>query len=304
MESTANVSGYAFGADNPIYFIDPLGLRNKHGQKPPKKERWVIRNGAYGPQYYCTNCGDDEGGGDSWGGTSGGGSYSEGEWFAFVDQMGGYDDGFFGNGGGAFGTNGSDNFHSSGNGEQGRKNSGSLINYQPGDGITPQNIKKIKVGITSGETITLTFELGANATRGLVTVSTKNGLIKISSTAAQYANLAKAFGAAANVATGFEMLNNITEYNNGEIGGGRLAYRLTGESSSLLSTILTDAIIGSEAGPWGTVIGIAIGVATPLGEIFYDRVLVPAADKTKDWLHEFIINPIAHFESSLENWHP
>jgi len=31
---------------------------------------------------------------------------------------------------------------------------------------------------------------------------------------------------------------------------------------------------------------------------------VSAADKTKDWLHEFIINPIAHFESSLENWHP
>jgi len=46
------------------------------------------------------------------------------------------------------------------------------------------------------------------------------------------------------------------------------------------------------------------GLATPLGEIFYDKVLVPAADKTDNWLHEFIIDPIAHFESSLENWHP
>jgi hypothetical protein len=76
--------------------------------------------------------------------------------------------------------------------------------------------------------------------------------------------------------------------------------RLTDESASLFS----DAIISSEAGPWGTVVGIAVGVANPLGEIFYDKVLVPAADKTRDWMHEFIIDPIASFESSLENWHP
>ncbi len=82
------------------------------------------------------------------------------------------------------------------------------------------------------------FQLAANQTKGLVTITTKNGLIRISATAAQYASLAKVFATLGQSASAFEMLNNINAYNNHEIGAGRLAYRLTGETASLLSDML------------------------------------------------------------------
>jgi hypothetical protein len=101
------------------------------------------------------------------------------------------------------------------------------------------------------------------------------------------------------------IINNISEYNKGEIGAGRLTYRLTGETASFFSGILTDALIGSEAGPWGTVAGVVIGVATPGGEMLYDKAIVPAASWTSDWFHEYIVEPISNLESALKSgWLP
>jgi hypothetical protein len=157
----------------------------------------------------------------------------------------------------------------------------------------------------SGETVSLNFEIAEKATTGITTITTKNGVIKIVATAEQYGNLAKMFGAIGRVSTGFEMIENVQKYQNGEISGSRFTYRLTGETVSLLSDVLADAAIGSEAGPWGTVAGIVIGVATPAGEVLYDKAIVPATNRTSDWVHKYFIDPIAHIEASLKNgWLP
>jgi hypothetical protein len=74
MESTANVSGYAFGADNPVFFNDPLGLRNKHQQQGPSNNAdyssfWdgmmeVLLNDRFSVNHWTPGGGfDDEGGG-------------------------------------------------------------------------------------------------------------------------------------------------------------------------------------------------------------------------------------------------
>ena len=47
--------------------------------------------------------------------------------------------------------------------------------------------------------------------------------------------------------------------------------------------------------PYGTVIGLVIGVSEPIGEIIYDNV--------SDWIHNNVIYPIANLETSLGHLH-
>jgi hypothetical protein len=181
-------------------------------------------------------------------------------------------------------------------------------NVSTNSSVSKENVAKIQKGLASGETIALSFEYAKKSLvsiEGTISVTTKNGIIKIAATAEQYAALSKTFGALGQISNASEMFDNVGKYRDGEISGARLTYRLTGETASFFSGVLADAALGSEAGPYGTVAGIAIGVLTPVGELVYDNVVVPAANTSSDFLHKYLIDPLAHFESSLgSGWLP
>lgn len=83
-------------------------------------------------------------------------------------------------------------------------------------------------------------------------------------------------GYAANI---LEARSGIKNYNDGKISGERASYELTGVAASFGASIATGAALGSDAGPWGTVAGIVMGIAFGAVETFYDNVGKPAIDK-------------------------
>lgn len=163
-----------------------------------------------------------------------------------------------------------------------------------------EQAKKILEG---GDFLALEFQLAKDklvSLNGTISIKTKNGVIKLVSTADQYAALAKAFGKLGQGATGLGIILDINSYNQGEISGGRLGYRLTGAAAALASDILAKAILGSEVGPWGTIAGVAIGVAIPLGEVAYDKGIVPLMD----WFKGNFLSPLGQFINNVNNWKP
>jgi hypothetical protein len=150
----------------------------------------------------------------------------------------------------------------------------------------------------------LEFELAKNSTKGLVTVTTPKGIIKLTSTAVQFEGFAKSLGILGHAATTVNVISDIHSYKSGEISGTRFIYRTFGNTTSLFSSVIADAIIGAEigegGGPAGAALGIFIGVSFSLGEKAYDEIIAPAPD----FIHNWIFDTIDRINSALGHYMP
>lgn len=106
---------------------------------------------------------------------------------------------------------------------------------------------------------------------GVLSITTKSGVIKILTTAGTYESLAKACGFFGKVAAGYEIYSTVKDYNSGEISGGTATWRIAGTTASFFTPIIYGAIVGTEtAGPVGTILGIAVAVSTVVLEKAYE----------------------------------
>jgi len=171
-------------------------------------------------------------------------------------------------------------------------------------GMTEENAEKIKDILEKGHYLEVAFEYAERApavhnllAKGLITIKTSKGIIKIFSTAGAYAKLTKAFGIAGTAGGLLDIAINVHKYSEGEISGQRLAYRVTGTSLAVATPIIYGAIMGSEAGPVGTLLGILIGVSFSVTETFYDEVGKPYVNK--------LTEGISNYENALRSgWMP
>jgi RHS repeat-associated protein len=171
-------------------------------------------------------------------------------------------------------------------------------------GMTEEQAEKVKNILEKGHYLEVAFEYAERAplvhhalSKGIITIKTQKGIITILSTAGAYAKLTKAFGIAGYVGGALDAMINVHKYNEGEISGQRLAYRLTGTGLSLATPIIYGAIMGSEAGPVGTLLGIFVGVSFAATETFYDEVGKPYVNT--------LVNGLGNYESALRSgWMP
>lgn len=70
------------------------------------------------------------------------------------------------------------------------------------------------------------------------------------------------------------------EYSDGKISGARATYRFTGVAASVAAPIIMSALIGSQAGPAGTMVGFLVGIEFTAIEYFYDSFGKPALNRT------------------------
>lgn len=173
--------------------------------------------------------------------------------------------------------------------------------------IEKEQLEQIKEVLSNGDYFALQFEYAKKnlvSLGGYLTITTKNGALKIFSTVGFYLDLINTIGKFGQLATILEIGLNLNAFKDNEISSARLAYGLTGNATSLLSGVITAALIGSEAGPIGTLVGITIGLAFPAGEAFYDQVIVPTVNTTHTYIMNKIIAPLVNFENGLMNWKP
>lgn len=173
-----------------------------------------------------------------------------------------------------------------------------------GNVISKENMEKIKGVLEKGDYLEVAFEYAKDAplihnalSIGTLTIRTQKGIITLATTAGFYEGLTKTFGKAGNAATLIEAGLDIYEYREGEISGNRLSYRLTGEAASIFTPVLYGAISGSEGGPVGALLGIAVGATFPIVENFYDKVGKPAVNS--------LIKGLSNYENALQSgWVP
>jgi RHS repeat-associated protein len=90
---------------------------------------------------------------------------------------------------------------------------------------------------------------------------------KFSSKYVKYAKVSKNLGRINNAATLFNTGSDIYAYNNGNLSGARLSYRL----GSTAASIGTSIAVGLEWGNvWGGLVGFVVGSASSVGELIYD----------------------------------
>ncbi len=134
-------------------------------------------------------------------------------------------------------------------------------------------------------------ELHTANSRVLVTLSTNKGSMQILTNAATYKGLTKSIGAIGKAKTVADIWSNIVACQEGEISGVRAGYRITGSVSSLLAPVIYGAVTGSNAGPYGTLAGVVVGVSFVALEIGYDQIAVP--------IYNQIVSGLSSWESSL-----
>ena len=127
--------------------------------------------------------------------------------------------------------------------------------------------------LEKADVLKIEFEYGKSviSSEGIMTFSTKNGIIKVVSTAAKYEAVIKTLGWMGYMGNAFSAIYDYGEYESGQISGARLSCRMSGIVASIGAEMLTGALVGSEVGPWGTVAGVVVGATFGVGEIIYDQ---------------------------------
>jgi RHS repeat-associated protein len=163
-------------------------------------------------------------------------------------------------------------------------------------GMDKEQAEKLKSILEKADYFNIEFQYGEKiiSSTGALTIRTSNGVLKIAATAAQYTKIVNALDKVGYIANGLDVAVNTAQYTSGEIGGARYAYRLVGTGASLLTPIIYSALVGSEAGPWGTVAGIVVGVVWSVGERAHDVIT-----------REFPITPVGYDNINIGNaFHP
>jgi len=140
-------------------------------------------------------------------------------------------------------------------------------------GLTVEQAEQLKGILEKGDYINLEFQFGEKIVgTGSLTIRTSKGILQIAATAAQYSSITKALEKIGYIGTAIDVLINTTELNEGEISKTRYAYRMVGIGATILSPIAYGAIVGSEGGPLGTLIGLGVGGAFSVGEKAHDVI--------------------------------
>lgn len=150
--------------------------------------------------------------------------------------------------------------------------------------------------LTNGEFIQVQFEYAKEmvSNSGVMTIATKNGTFSVKTAASEFDRLAKGLGAVGTFVNVYSAASDIASYQQGEISGKKLAFRLTGTAASAFAPMVYGAAVGTEAGgPGGTLIGIGVGFAFGVTEYSYPKIIKGIN------LSIFEINS---FERSLRNW--
>ncbi|MBN9381086.1 MAG: hypothetical protein J0H74_09985 [Chitinophagaceae bacterium] len=195
----------------------------------------------------------------------------------------------------------------SGSGNEGKggdKGKKSKSEKQGEGGISKEQVEKVKNVLEKGDYVEIAFDYAKGVpyvhnllSKGTLTIKTANGVIKVLTTAGAYEKFVKAAGYAGTGATLIDISLNVYDYFQGEIGGARLAYRVTGSVASAATPVIYSMIVGSEGGPLGTLLGVMVGASFQVAETFYDNVAKPATN--------VLIKGLSNYESALgSGWIP
>ena len=90
------------------------------------------------------------------------------------------------------------------------------------------------------------------------------------------------------IIAGLTTINDLVDYKNGDITGGKFGFRTVG-------TVTSFAVAGSIGGPTGTVAGVAVGFVFYSGELVYEGVKASASDRSDPDNNANTIHSIGEF---------
>ena len=139
-------------------------------------------------------------------------------------------------------------------------------------GLTTEQVEHLHGLLEKGDYFSIEFEYAGKIMSGVgaLTIKTKDGVIQIAATAAQYENIVNGLEKLGYIGTALDLGINTNEYLNHEISGARYGYRMAGVGATVATPFVVGAVLGSEAGPAGTVAGAVVGLLFTAGERAHD----------------------------------